>query len=184
MDLQALPRRVARATLRVLSPGGASALYVRPRAQAADFIRFPCHPPRVSRLEQWMIAAKGGRMTCTVCEAFTRFTIDDSNLRESCVCASCGVTSRKRQIAYVLSDRLSQLCASAPIVGAQRSRWTLKLDQCPMDAGAIGRGDGEIGNVVPRRNAQQSSSGNDVTADVSSPQCGPRITASRVSFIR
>jgi SAM-dependent methyltransferase len=51
-------------------------------------------------------------MSCTVCGAFTRFTIADDNLRESCICASCGATNRHRQIAYVLSDRLSDITGS------------------------------------------------------------------------
>src|SRR6267378_1299255 len=63
VNLRALPQRVARAALRALSPGGASPLYVRVKAKASDFIRFPCHPPRISQLERGMIALRRGPMT-------------------------------------------------------------------------------------------------------------------------
>jgi SAM-dependent methyltransferase len=108
VDVRSLPLRAARAALRALSPGGASPLYQRATADAPDFIKFPCHPPRISRLEQLMIRAKSGRMTCTVCGGFTRFRIEHDNLRETCVCASCGATNRHRQLAYVLCAALAR----------------------------------------------------------------------------
>jgi SAM-dependent methyltransferase len=43
-----------------------------------------------------------------VCGAFTRFTIEGDNLRESCNCANCLATNRQRQLAYVLCSALSR----------------------------------------------------------------------------
>lgn len=108
MDARSLPTRLARAALRALSPGGASPLYERLRVEATDFIKFPCLPPRMSRLEQLMIRVKGGRMTCVVCGGFTRFRIEHDNLRETCTCAACGATNRHRQLAYVLCTALAK----------------------------------------------------------------------------
>jgi SAM-dependent methyltransferase len=108
VDVRSLPIRIARGALRALSPGGASPLYQRLKAEATDFIKFPCHPPRMSRLEQLMLRARGGRMTCVVCGAFTRFRIEHDNLRETCVCAGCGATNRHRQVAYVLCAALAK----------------------------------------------------------------------------
>ena len=118
MDVRSVPTRLARAALRALSPGGASPLYRRITADASDFIKFPCHPPRASRLEELMLRMQRGRMTCTVCGAFTSFRIESDNLRETCVCAACGATNRHRQVAYVLcaalSKRLGQPVAALP----------------------------------------------------------------------
>jgi SAM-dependent methyltransferase len=108
VDVRSLPTRIARAALRALSPGGASPLYQRLKAEATDFIKFPCLPPRMSRLEHLMLRARGGRMTCTVCGAFTRFRIENDNLRETCICAGCGATNRHRQVAYVLCSALAK----------------------------------------------------------------------------
>lgn len=63
MNVRLLPTRLVRAALRALSPGGASLLYQRTLSDAADFIKFPCHPPRISRLEQVMLRTRGGLMT-------------------------------------------------------------------------------------------------------------------------
>lgn len=108
MKIGSLPVRVARATLRALSPGGVSPLYQRLKSDASDFVKFPCLPPRMSRLEHLMVRARAGRMTCTVCGAFTRFRIEHDNLRETCTCVGCGATNRHRQVAYVLCSALSQ----------------------------------------------------------------------------
>src|SRR5712692_931827 len=73
-----------------------------------DFIRFPCNPPRVSRLEAWAVKRRSGPMICVVCGELAQFKIDDDNLRESCRCARCGAMNRNRQIAYVLCAALSK----------------------------------------------------------------------------
>src|SRR5712692_9224444 len=101
--------RLLSAGIRALSPGEFSLLYrERFKAEAEDFIRFPCNPPRVSRLEAWIIKRRSGPMTCTVCGEFTRFKIEGDNLREDCACASCGAMNRYRQIAYVLCGTQSK----------------------------------------------------------------------------
>lgn len=97
-----------RAALRALSPGGASPLYERAKADAADFIRFPCHPPRISRLERAMLRTRRGLMTCMVCGAFCRFDIRGDNLREDCICSRCGATNRHRQLAWVLCSAVAR----------------------------------------------------------------------------
>jgi len=102
-------QRLVRAGLRALSPTGLSLLSQdRVKTAPADFIRFPCNPPPVSRLEAWMIKRGGGPMTCTVCGAFTRFKIESDNLREGCSCVACGAMNRNRQIAYVLCGTLAK----------------------------------------------------------------------------
>ena len=103
-----LPRRLIRAALRALSPGGVSPLYERAKADAADFIKFPCYPPRMSRLERAMLRSSRGLMTCTVCGAFCRFDIRGDNLREDCCCSNCGATNRHRQLAWVLCSAIAQ----------------------------------------------------------------------------
>lgn len=114
MGLRSLPRRLVRAALRRFPPGASPLHGVEP-PRLRDFIKFPCYPPPASRLEQRMIRAKAGRMTCTVCGFLTAFRIEHDNLRETCICATCGATNRHRQVAYVLCATLSRV-REKPIV--------------------------------------------------------------------
>lgn len=43
---------------------------------------------------------------CNVCEKFTRFLIENSNLREGCQCRKCGSTNRQRQMISILLSQV------------------------------------------------------------------------------
>lgn len=97
-------KQILETLLKTLTPGGVSPLHRdNVVVESKDFIKFPLYPPRRSWLEALMVKAKRGAMTCTVCGDFTQFTIENDNLRDTCVCRTCRCMNRQRQIAYVAS---------------------------------------------------------------------------------
>lgn len=78
-------------------------------AKADKYVKFPLDASGPTRLERLMLRLGAwGPIRCTVCGSLAFMKRIKENLRESCLCTSCGAPNRQRQMAFVICDAIKR----------------------------------------------------------------------------